>query len=212
MGMGEQKLRFKASKQTTEEGTEQDVSVETALVYECVRQPSDLQIPKGTKVRLLDLENEILVFRGTQNIGYVAPGQDDALRADVGLAQRKGRSIRGLVVDVSDITPSFFVKVKGYPIEKKQAIAQFFDRLDPLREIRNHIAHGVLRIALAEDHKTPVLALSLPKELDGSNSPDSQHLTHQDLSSATTALTDLIENFQNLFGNWVVDAEIPSKT
>ena len=113
MGMGEQKLRFKDSKQTTEEGGEHDVTVENELVYECVRQPSDLQIAKGTKVRLLDMKNEILVFRGTQNIGYVAPGQDDLLRADVGLAQRKGHSIRGVVVEVADITPSFFVQVKG---------------------------------------------------------------------------------------------------
>jgi hypothetical protein len=113
MGMGEQKLRFKDSEQKTEEGDEQDVVVETAQVYECVRQPSNLQIAKGTKVRLLDMKNEILVFRGTQPIGYVAPGQDDALRADVGLAERKGQSVTGIVLTVSDITPSFFVQVKG---------------------------------------------------------------------------------------------------
>jgi hypothetical protein len=43
----------------------------------------------------------------------VAPGQDDALRADVGLAQRKGRSVGAVVIEVSDSTPSFFVQVKG---------------------------------------------------------------------------------------------------
>ncbi len=59
------------------------------------------------------MKNEILVFRGTHPIGYVAPGQDDALRADVGLAQRKGRSVGAVVVGVSDSTPSFFVQVKG---------------------------------------------------------------------------------------------------
>src|SRR4051812_16088784 len=105
MGMGEQKLRFKDSKQTTDEGNEHDVTVDTALVYECVRQPVDLEVAKGVMVRLLDMQNEILVFRGTQNIGYVAPGQDDTLRADVGLAERKGRSITAIVREVSDITP-----------------------------------------------------------------------------------------------------------
>lgn len=113
MGMGEQKLRWKDSEQKTEEGADQEVEVESTQVYECVRQPEDLSVRKGTKVRLLDMNNEILVFRGTQNIGYVAPGQDDALRANVGLAQRKGRSVRGVVIEVSDITPSFFVQVKG---------------------------------------------------------------------------------------------------
>jgi hypothetical protein len=85
MGMGEQKLRFKGSKQTTEESAEHEATVETDLVYECVRQPSDLRIAKGTNIRLLDMKNEVLVFHGTQNIGYVAPGQDDLIRADVGL-------------------------------------------------------------------------------------------------------------------------------
>jgi hypothetical protein len=113
MGMGEQKLRFKDSQQTTDDGNEHDVPVETVQAYECVRQPSDLEVAKGTKVRLLDMKDEILVFRGTQNIGYVAPGQDDLLRSDVRLAERKGRSIRGVVVEVSEITPSFFVNVKG---------------------------------------------------------------------------------------------------
>jgi hypothetical protein len=113
MGMGEQKLRFKNSQQTTDEGNEPDVPVEIVQAYECVRQPCDLQIAKGTTVRLVDMKNEILIFRGTQPIGYVAPGQDDVLRADVGLAQRKGRSVGAVVVGVSDSTPSFFVQVKG---------------------------------------------------------------------------------------------------
>jgi hypothetical protein len=113
MGMGEQKLRFKNSQQTTDEGNEQDVPVDVIQAYECVRQPCNLQIAKGTTVRLLDMKNEILVFHGTQTIGYVAPGQDDVLRADVGLAQRKGRSIGAVVDEVSDSTPSFFVQVKG---------------------------------------------------------------------------------------------------
>ena len=113
MGMGEQKLRWKASAQKTEEGGDHEVEIDGAQLYECVRQPEDLSVRKGTKVRLLDMNNEILVFRGTQVLGYVAPGQDDALRANVGLAERKGRSVRGVVIEVSDITPSFFVQVKG---------------------------------------------------------------------------------------------------
>jgi hypothetical protein len=55
-------------------------------------------------------------------------------------------------------------------------MAQFFDRVEPTGQLRNHIAHGLLRIGLAEDRKTPVLTLSLPRDLDGSNSPDAQHL------------------------------------
>ncbi len=35
MGMGEQKLRFKNSQQTTDEGNESEVPVEIAQAYEC---------------------------------------------------------------------------------------------------------------------------------------------------------------------------------
>jgi hypothetical protein len=100
------------------------------------------------------------------------------------------------------------VSKANYPRQKKQAMAQFFARLEPIRELRNHIAHGLLRIGLAQDLKTPVLTLSLPRDLDGSNSPDTRHLTFRELSTASTALTGLMEDFKNLFGNWVVDADI----
>ena len=116
MGMGEQKLRAKDSKQKTDELIDQESEttvVETTLLYECVRHPEDLPVAIGAKVRLVDLKNEILVFRGTQNIGYVAPGNDETLRTNVGLAHRKGRSVRAVVIEASDITPSFFARVEN---------------------------------------------------------------------------------------------------
>jgi hypothetical protein len=67
---------------------------------------------------------------------------------------------------------------------------------------------GLLRVALAEDQKTFIQTLSLLRDLDGSNSPDTRHLTYQQLFSAATALTALIEEFQNLFGDWTKDVEI----
>jgi hypothetical protein len=100
------------------------------------------------------------------------------------------------------------VHTADYPPEKRQAMAQFFDRLELTRQLRNHIAHGLLRIGLAQDQKTWLITVSLPRDLYGANSPDAQHLTYQELLTATKALTDLIEDFQKLFGNWVVDADI----
>jgi hypothetical protein len=88
----------------------------------------------------------------------------------------------------------------GYPAEKKAGFAQFFCRLDPLRETRNHIAHGILRIGLAADQKTPVQTLSLPRDLDGSNSPEARHLSFDDLNRESRCLIELIEEFQKLTG------------
>lgn len=87
-------------------------------------------------------------------------------------------------------------------------MAQFFARIRTVRELRNHIAHGLLRIGMDEDHKTWVLTLSLPKDLDGFGSPQARHLTYEELLAAGTVLTLLIEDFKSLFGNWVVDADI----
>jgi hypothetical protein len=52
------------------------------------------------------------------------------------------------------------------------------------------------------------MTLSLPRDLDGSDSPNARHLTFEELLKASQALTDLSEDFKKLFGNWVVDADI----
>lgn len=95
-----------------------------------------------------------------------------------------------------------------HPLQKRQALAQFFDRLEPARQLRNHIAHGLLRMALGGDQKTWTHTLSLPKDLDGAGAPQARHLTYQELLKAGTELPQLIEDFKSLFGNWVVDADI----
>ena len=86
-------------------------------------------------------------------------------------------------------------------------MAQFFARLEPVRDLRNHIAHGLLRIGLAEDQRSWILTLSLPRDLDGSGCPQARHLTYQELLTAGAELTQLIEDFTRLFGNWVVEAD-----
>ena len=58
---------------------------------------------------------------------------------------------------------------------------------------------------MAENQKTLVLTLSLPRDLDGSGSPRARHLTYQELLAAGTALTDLIEEFKRVFDNGTAD-------
>jgi len=103
------------------------------------------------------------------------------------------------------------VKTVDHPIEKQQAVAQFLVRLEHLRDLRNHIAHGPLRTTLPEAEKHLATTLSLPKHFDGSDPPVTRHLPHEQLTSATKKLTELIETFQTLLCNYVVDAviEIP---
>ena len=85
-------------------------------------------------------------------------------------------------------------------LTKKAEFLQFFHRLDPLRETRNHIAHSILRIGLAADQKTFIQTLSLPRDLDGSEACQARHLEFAELQAELKTLTELIEEFQRLTG------------
>lgn len=92
--------------------------------------------------------------------------------------------------------------------EKKREIEKFFARLEPIRDLRNHIAHGVLRVALAQDRKNWIMTVTLPRDLSGTGAPEARHLTFDELLDASKSLRDLIEDFQRLFGKWVTDFEV----
>lgn len=84
--------------------------------------------------------------------------------------------------------------------ETKKAFEMFFRSLDPIRELRNHIAHGHLLTRMSEDGNSLILTLSLPKNLDAVDNPETRHLSFGELTKALSALTDLIEEFGKLSG------------
>jgi hypothetical protein len=90
----------------------------------------------------------------------------------------------------------------NFSAKQKHDFARFFARLDPVRELRNHIAHGHLLVRVAEDGKTPILTLSLPKNLDTTHAPETRHLEFAELTNALSELTALIEEFESLSGGW----------
>ena len=122
MGMGERKLRAKQSTQTTAEAGEKEIHepnlfsekpVESDLTIECMREPEDSAVVVDDAVLLIDMKEEIGVFKKMKPIGCVVASQVDTLRATLELAERKGRSIPGRVIQVSEITPTFIVHVRG---------------------------------------------------------------------------------------------------
>ncbi len=84
--------------------------------------------------------------------------------------------------------------------ETKQAFETFLRSLDPIRELRNHIAHGHLLTRLSNDGNVSIMTLSLPKNLDAIDNPETRHLSFAELTKALSALTDLIEEFGKLSG------------
>lgn len=86
--------------------------------------------------------------------------------------------------------------------ERQRAFVEFFARLEPIRELRNHIAHGHLQVRMVEDCKTWVLELSVPKDLDASYATGTRHLGIGELTQALSDLSELIDEFQKITGDW----------
>jgi hypothetical protein len=87
--------------------------------------------------------------------------------------------------------------------EQRQAFGKFFTRLDPIRELRNHIAHGHLLSRWQEDTKTWQILLALPKDLDVLNAPETRLLEFGELTKALAELPELIEEFKKLSSSWI---------
>ncbi len=92
--------------------------------------------------------------------------------------------------------------------KQRAAFGKFFDRVDPIRTLRNHIAHGHLLIRVSEDCKSLTRTLSLPKDLDANYAPRTRHVEFQELTNALSELTALIEEFKALAGGWSDSEEI----
>lgn len=94
------------------------------------------------------------------------------------------------------------VEGESRPEEQKRAFVEFFARLDPVRELRNRIAHGHLLARPGEDGKPPVITLSRPQDLDQADVAEARHLEFSELSNALHELARLIEEFKTLSGGW----------
>jgi len=110
----------------------------------------------------------------------------------------KGRHFQDRIALVKSLVAS-----GPYSDEKRQVFEKFFARLDPIRELRNQIAHGHLLSRWLEDAKTWQISLVLPKDLDAPTAPETRHLDSAELTEALTELTELIEEFQKLSGHWI---------
>ena len=97
------------------------------------------------------------------------------------------------------------VQDPGFNPTKRDEFERLSFRIESIREIRNHIAHGLLRWSLSEDSTEWSITISLPRDLDGGNAPDPRHLTFEELLKASKELTDLIEDFKRWTGGWVTD-------
>jgi hypothetical protein len=90
-------------------------------------------------------------------------------------------------------------KVKGLACDPNQPPEwkAFFARLDSIRKLRNHIAHGHF-LARMDEKGNVVMTLSLPKNLDVAHEPETRHVTFREMEVAHRQLKEVIEEFRAL--------------
>jgi len=91
--------------------------------------------------------------------------------------------------------------------KKRDEFERLSLRVGGIKEMRNHLAHGLLRASINEDTKEWRFTISLPRDLDDSSAPDARHLTLEELLIVSKDLTNLIEDFKRWSGEWVTDLE-----
>jgi hypothetical protein len=79
-------------------------------------------------------------------------------------------------------------------------IEDLFSRIDRMRELRNHLAHGTMRLNMAADQSWEV-TVTLPHDLTGGCSLDARHVSFKELESAIQELPKLIEDFKKVASN-----------
>ena len=87
-----------------------------------------------------------------------------------------------------------------YPAEQQTAFARLRKRLEPVRELRNHIKHGHMYVRLDAQTQKPTVTVFKAKDLDTGLSPDSKHVEFPELQAALGTLDELIEEFQRIAG------------
>jgi hypothetical protein len=93
-----------------------------------------------------------------------------------------------------------YLSENGYPQAEQKAFANLTASLDPIRELRNHIAHGHMYCRIDRNTGKPVVTVLKAKDLDMEHAPKTKHLEFSELQNALTTLTKLIEEFQRLAG------------
>ncbi len=92
------------------------------------------------------------------------------------------------------------LRAHDYPKEMRDEFTILVLRLKPIREFRNHIAHGHLLARWVVETETLEISVSLPQDVDRAYLPDTVHVAFEELFSNNNQLTELIEAFKGIAG------------
>jgi hypothetical protein len=88
----------------------------------------------------------------------------------------------------------------GFTAEQQNAFAQMLTRMEQVRELRNHIAHGHMHMQFDPKIMQAKVTVFKAKDLDMDSWPDAKHVEFSELLEAMKTLSELIEEFDRLSG------------
>jgi hypothetical protein len=87
-----------------------------------------------------------------------------------------------------------------FTAEQQAAFARLCENLKPIRNLRNHIAHGHMYFRLDLETQNPTVTVLKAKDLDTGFLLDTKHVEFAELVEALTTLDGLVKEFQHLVG------------
>jgi hypothetical protein len=93
-----------------------------------------------------------------------------------------------------------YINEGDYSQAKREEFALLVKRLDPVRTLRNHIAHGYMCWNMADPGGTPWVSIVLPKNVDQEHLSETRHLKFDDLRASVADLDKVIAAVDRLVG------------
>jgi len=90
--------------------------------------------------------------------------------------------------------------VNSRPVQVQGEFNDLLARLDPIRDLRNHIAHGYFILLLNDKGHAPEVLIARPIDAGQENTPEARHVTFGELRAHLTELTEVIEGFKRIVG------------
>lgn len=117
MGFQERRDRAEQFKQKTDlaldqlklPGLSSAMPIEITLVFECVKSPPDASIASGDRVRIIDTGEKIEVFKDMVGVGYIVSA--DSFRNSAQMLGKSGMAVEAKVIEMSELSPTFMVKI-----------------------------------------------------------------------------------------------------
>lgn len=93
-----------------------------------------------------------------------------------------------------------YLKESNRSPAEQATFADLVKRVEPMRDLRNHVAHGQMHLRIDPKSGEAAVTLVKAKEADDAFSPSTRSLRFSELEHALSTLSALIREFEHLAG------------